>query len=217
VSVIVPVHDGAAYLGAALASAAAQDPPPLEIVVVDDGSTDDSAAIAERQPLVRCLRQPHRGCAAARNAGVEAAHGALLAFLDADDAWTPGGLRARVAFLAAHPELDGVVAHQELYLEPGTERSTAIRPEHLDAPQPGWLPSALVIRRQAFARVGPFDVSYRLSSDVDWFLRAKDLGVRIELLPEVVVRRRIHHQNLSATHEQGHPALLRAVRASIAR
>jgi glycosyltransferase involved in cell wall biosynthesis len=85
VSTIVPVHNGAATLARALESVLAQGDAPVELLVVDDGSTDASAAVAQRFPEVRLLGQPQKGPAAARNAGIRAAAGELLAFNDADD------------------------------------------------------------------------------------------------------------------------------------
>ena len=86
VSVIVPVHNGARFLAAALDSVAAQDYGSMEILVVDDGSSDNSAEIAASY-RVRLLQQPNRGVAEARNAGVAESSGELLAFLDQDDLW----------------------------------------------------------------------------------------------------------------------------------
>src|SRR3954453_22774254 len=92
VSVIVPVYNGAAYLPEAIGSALAQTVRPLEIVVVDDGSTDDSGRIAQQYELVRYVWQANAGISAARNRGIEAAQGDVLALLDADDVWLPDKL-----------------------------------------------------------------------------------------------------------------------------
>ncbi|HEX5852076.1 MAG TPA: glycosyltransferase, partial [Solirubrobacteraceae bacterium] len=85
VSVIVPVYMGERFLADALDSVAAQTYAPLETIVVDDGSPDRSAEIAAGRPGVRLIRQKNQGVAAARNAGLAAARGELLAFLDQDD------------------------------------------------------------------------------------------------------------------------------------
>lgn len=93
VSVIIPCYNGAVYLRETLQSAANQTQPPLEVIVVDDGSTDDSAAIAESfGPPVRVLRQANQGESVARNAGIAAAQGEYLLFLDADDLLEPDAL-----------------------------------------------------------------------------------------------------------------------------
>jgi glycosyltransferase involved in cell wall biosynthesis len=89
-SVVVPTYNRAAVLGRCLDALAAQDPAPDEVVVVDDGSSDDTPAVLARHDWVRAIRQPNGGRAAAKNAGVEAARGDVVLFLDDDVIATPG-------------------------------------------------------------------------------------------------------------------------------
>ena len=90
ISVIVPVHNGAAFISEALRSVKSQTLPPDEIIVVDDGSSDESADIVRREhPDVVLIAQPRGGPAAARNAGARRARCDALAFLDHDDLWPP--------------------------------------------------------------------------------------------------------------------------------
>jgi CDP-glycerol glycerophosphotransferase len=102
VSVVVPVHNVAAYLDTCLESLAQQTMEDLEVVIVDDGSTDESpeiaARFAARDPRFRLVSQPNAGLGAARNTGVAHASGEFLAFVDSDDAVTP---RAYEALLGA--------------------------------------------------------------------------------------------------------------------
>ena len=100
VSVIVPVYNGAQHLREAVRSIERQDYQPLEIIVVDDGSTDETPrVIASLGDRVRALRQDNAGPAAARNYGITASHGQLLAFCDADDTWPDGKLHLQVGRL----------------------------------------------------------------------------------------------------------------------
>src|SRR5690242_14976762 len=98
VSVIIPTYNRARFVGEAVASALAQTLPPLEVIVVDDGSTDDTADVVARlnDPRVVYLRQENAGPATARNTGVEAARGDLIALLDSDDRWLPRKLELQV-------------------------------------------------------------------------------------------------------------------------
>jgi len=99
VSVVVPAYDGAAHIERLLRSLAAQDAPPLEVIVADDGSRDATALLAERCGA-RVLHLPHRGPAAAKNAGAAAARGDVLVFVDADMSCAPCFLSRLVAPIA---------------------------------------------------------------------------------------------------------------------
>ncbi len=217
-SVIMPVFNGALYLRAAIESVLAQDHTRFELIIVNDGSSDGSEAIIAEFPTALAIHQGNQGVAAARNAGIARAAGSLLAFLDQDDTWTPDKLRLQSGYLEMHPELDFVLAMQRLSLAPGCSAPGWLRPEHLDAPQIGFLPGTLLARRSAFERVGGFDPQYRYGSDdADWFARAKDAGLRHAVMPEVLLNRLIHDGNRSAQVREGNRELLRIMRASIAR
>jgi glycosyltransferase involved in cell wall biosynthesis len=217
VTAIVPVRNGGRYLGGALDSIRAQTRRADEVIVVDDGSTDGSAELAESYADVRCIRQASQGCAAARNAGIAAARGDLLAFLDADDEWTEDKLAVQVAYLEEHRAVPYVLARQTIHLEPGVTRPAGLRPEHLEHDQVGYLPSTLVARREVFAQIGGFDAGYAVASDVEWFVRAKDAGLLPVVVPRVLVRRRLHTTNVSSAVAPNHAALLRIFKASIDR
>lgn len=91
VSVVIPTFNCAAFLPRAIDSALTQDYPDLEVIVVDDGSTDATPEVMERYAgRIVAIHQDNRGASAARNAGVRAATGEFVAFLDADDEYLPG-------------------------------------------------------------------------------------------------------------------------------
>jgi|LakMenEpi03Aug12_release.lakeMendotaPanAssembly.Ray.scaffolds.fasta_scaffold197822_2 glycosyltransferase involved in cell wall biosynthesis len=217
VSVVVPVFNGERYLRDALKSIAEQTYQPVEIVAVDDGSTDGSAAILAEHPAVRCIRVANGGVAAARNRGVEAALGAYIAFLDQDDRWLPGKLAAQVALLSDHPEAGFAITLQRFETEPGESPSAYIREKFLHADHPGYVPSALLARREAFDRVGRFVESYRYGSDADWFMRATEAAVSGVVVSEVLLLKRLHAENESRHAANNLAELRRALKASIDR
>ena len=216
-SVIIPVHNGARFLGDALASVAAQQLD-LEVIVVDDGSTDDSAQIAEALGAT-CIRQPNLGPSAARNAGIVASTAPTLMFLDADDLFMPDTAARQLAHLDARPEVDGVIGLQEyLVLDDVALPEWAVR-DRVGQPDQTSRPSVLAsaIRRAAFDRVGLFDTELLLSEDVDWLMRANEAGVVIDVVHEPVIVRRIHGANLTYDTVGLRRAMFEVLSARVAR
>jgi len=211
VSVIVPVYNGAAFLGEAIESVFAQDYAPLEVVVVDDGSTDGSAELAEAYDGVRVIRQLNAGPSATRNTGVAHTTGDVIAFLDADDVWPTGRLTRLLDALASSPSLDVVIGQLEMVVaENGTFRS-------LMPPQFGFQFGTALIRRSLFETVGLIDEDLRFSEDVDWFMRAREAGVQIGQIHEVVLLYRQHSDSLTATPDDDDFGLALALKRSLDR
>ncbi len=217
VSVVIPVHNGERFLAEAVRSVLAQTLADLEVIVVDDGSTDTSAGIAGSFPSVRCIRLENKGVAAARNEGLRAARAERIAFLDQDDLWLSSKLERQVALLSRDPGSDCAICLEKFFIEPGTERPHWVRGEALETPVVAFEPSALLARRRAFDTVGLFDESYRLASDADWFFRARDLGIAIGVVPELLLLRRIHGDNESHKTLLGNAELRRIAQASLLR
>ena len=199
VSCIVPVHDGERYLLETLDSVFEQSHTPVEVIVVDDGSKDATAAVARAHPgRATVLSQPQRGHAAARNHGVTKATGTFVAFVDADDLWHPAKLALQLARFDEQPDLGVVFTHLENFLSPDVEADAA--PALDPAPVPGYTSVTMLARRDVFTRVGPLDESLAHGNDRDWFCRAVEAGVALAMLPDVLVRRRLHGGNRSAQH-----------------
>ncbi len=119
ISVVIPVYNAEATLRRALDSIRSQTLPPLEVICVDDSSRDGSVNIAERYDpagafMLRVVKQPRNaGAAAARNCGLDLAEGDVVAFLDADDIWSPEKLRRQLEAMQRHG-LDLVGGHSGL-------------------------------------------------------------------------------------------------------
>jgi glycosyltransferase involved in cell wall biosynthesis len=217
VSVVLPVYNGERYLAAALASIFDQEYRHFEIVVVDDGSTDASADIAKSMPGVRYLYQHNQGVAAAWNAGIAAAKADLIAFLAQDDLWARNKLAIQVAYLNDCPGIQYCISHARSFLEPGCGVPPGLRPELLERGHVGVMVETMLARVSAFDLVGRFDTSL-VFADADWFARAKDAGVPMAVLPQVLLYRRVHNDNLTyRAIVEGQRDLLKTVARSIKR
>lgn len=225
ISCIVPVFNGERYLREALESVFQQTCRPLEVLVADDGSTDSTAAVvASYGDQVRYLKQPNAGAPAARNLGLKAARGEFVAFLDADDLWHAEKCARQIACFQSHPELDLCVTHLQNFWAPELrEEEEQFREHRLSQPLPGYITQTLLARRTLFETVGYFDDTLRVGDVADWFLRAAEHKATMELLPDVLVYRRLHETNISV--EAGtrrmtpimHNSLLQVVKASLDR
>ena len=192
VSVVLPTRNRASYLEVALESLLAQDDPgPHELLVVDDGSTDGTARIAERAG-VRMLRlAPAKGLNAARNAGIGATSGAVVAYVD-DDVWAPPGwLRALAEGVERHPEADAFGGPIRARLEGPAPRACGREPAPITTLDLGdrdteaervW-GANFAVRRSAFERFGRFDESVGGHGDEeDWLIALRAGGGRIVYL-----------------------------------
>lgn len=196
VSVVIPTYNRAGPVVAAIESVLRQTYDDLQVVVVDDGSTDDTgrrvADLADDR--IAYLRQANRGVSAARNRGIAAATGEVVAFLDSDDVWMAEKLAHEVAFLRRHPEAAAVFSDAEKHdgdafvpsfvgEAPRFSRLVAGRcadggvvlgrreMELCLLQEVPVLPSAFAIRRAALERTGPFDEGWSSWEDWEFFLR----------------------------------------------
>lgn len=121
VSVVVPCFNYGRYVAAAIESALNQNWPAVEVIAVDDGSTDDTLAVLNSfGSAIRVIHRENGGVNAATDAGVAAARGALITFLDADDTWPPGRVRVLAETLLAHPEAGAVYGDMRVLDADGT-------------------------------------------------------------------------------------------------
>ncbi len=192
ISVIIPVYNGARFLGEAIQSVLDQTATAAELIVVDDGSTDDSRVVAAAYPGVRLVSKAHSGVAATLNVGVAHTTGRFLAFLDADDRWLPEKLARQLAALRSDPGLAIVFGHCRRFR---MTADTQPREEMLDV-IPGISKAAMLVRREAFLRVGGFTEDAGAHEFLDWYARAGEAGLRTALLPDILYERRIHDENM---------------------
>lgn len=222
VSVVVPIYNGVRYLNEAIQSILAQIEAPREIILVDDGSTDDSPALIQRiaasAPIpLRYALQANHGTAAARNRGIELAASPLIAFLDQDDLWLPEKLCRQCDLLRRQPAAGYSITQVEFFMDGDGPQPAWVRTKRFEGPQPGYLPSCLLVRRSTFTQVGVFDPALRNGSDTDWFARVRDAGVDVAIAPEVLVRYRVHSGNQSQFVRENQRDLYEVARKALQR
>lgn len=217
-SVIVPVFNGEKYLGEAIESILAQRQPNLEILVVDDGSTDGSARIAAGfADHVRLIQQPNRGVASARNRGIKLAQSDILAFLDADDCFTPDKFKLQLQKLLLNPDAGiilGMFRNTTLLSQLPT--NAPVTPDQDDGRFFTSFGCAL-IRKSVFDKVGLLSESMRLAEDWDWFTRAREARIRFIMHKNVVLNRRLHDRNLTREASNAPNFVMEMIRRSIDR
>lgn len=177
ISVVMPTWNRAAVVGRALASAFGQSLPPAEVILVDDGSEDDTLAIVRREfanriaeGALRIVEAPHGGVSAARNHGLAAATGDLIAYLDSDNLWLPDYLLFMAAVFAECDTASTAYCGLSLnHVESGTselrgrpwDRQRLIGTNYIDL-------NVFMHRRALYQQYGGFDTG--LSRLVDWDL-----------------------------------------------
>lgn len=191
VSVIMPIYNAAAFLPETLGTLAAQEWPDLEVIGIDDGSSDDSCEVFQRFcPQARLLRQANQGPSRARNAGIGAATGEYITFLDADDLWPAGKLARQVARLRTAPELMATMGYMQLFTDAPAGEGGGLRREW-GTPFFLFLLGGMVARAELFRpeRVGGFDAERFPfnGEDTDWFLRAWESGLPLEIVDDTTL------------------------------
>ena len=201
VSVIIPTYRATEYVSQALDSVLAQTFQDYEIIVINDGSpdTDELERVLEpyRERIVY-LKQENRGVSAARNAGIRAARGALIAQLDPDDLWEPDFLAFQVAAMHSDPTIDVLYPNGMIFGDtPDTGRECMdICPSEGEVTfeslvtQKCIVMSFAVARRETLMSAGLYDESLRCSEDFDLWLRIVKGGGRIAYHRRVLVRYR---------------------------
>lgn len=207
VSVITPAFGSAGTIGAAIASVHAQSLGDWELIVVDDGSTDntgDAVRDVMADSRMHLVTQERAGPAEARNRGIHAARGTLVAFLDADDLWTPHYLRTMTSALAGQPGAALAFGSWQYIDEEGDVLPQRVTPfngdAHRAATELPWrnaiVTSAVVVRRSALARTGGFDPSLRACEDWDLWLRLRSEGEFVAV-PGALALYRAHSASLT--------------------
>jgi glycosyltransferase involved in cell wall biosynthesis len=210
VSVIIPAYNADRYIAATLDSVLKQTVSNFEVLVVDDGSVDQTIEIVKDymaiDPRIHLVISPaNQGVSNARNLGIRKSIGEYVAFLDADDLWSPRKLALHLHHLKANPDLGLSFARVEYMGSDGKKsgkvanlRLKQIEPQHLYYENLTCTPSNLVVRRSTLEQIGGFERDLRGFEDMDLCLRIRCAGWQVEGLEPVMVYYRTHAAGISS-------------------
>jgi glycosyltransferase involved in cell wall biosynthesis len=215
VSVIIPSFNSGKFIAETLKSVINQTYQYLEVIVVDDGSTDDTIIqIDPYHDRILYIYQGNRGLGGARNTGIKAASGELIAFLDADDLWFPNYIETMVEGLINRPETAVLYCWWSFIDEQGetlpekglcTEKGNIYLSLVTSNRFP---PMAALTRKYCVDEVGGFDENRLISEDWDFWLRIAQKGYIFDYLPNVLVKYRFHGSNMTLNVANSHKRYL---------
>lgn len=219
ISVIIPAYNVEGFIAEAFASVVAQTICVQQIVVVDDSSTDGTAVwlqdMAQRDSRLHVFTSDRLGPSGARNVGLKAATQPVIAFLDADDVWPPYKIERQMDRLCAADQPDvvsGLIQRFALGRPIAGNKPGDIMP-HVNL-------GACLFRRRVFDVVGLFDETLGYCEDVDLMFRIREAGLKLAIMPEVMLYYRTRPGSLTQTEtneDQKERDALRALRLSIDR
>jgi glycosyltransferase involved in cell wall biosynthesis len=211
-SVVIPAFNAEQTLAAAIQSVLEQTVPPAAVFLIDDGSRDRTTEIAlAYAPQVTVIRQVNSGPGAATTRGLQAVMTPILACNDADDIWLVDKAARQLEWLSQFTEVDAVFGRVRLFRHDEDQRAKGPIRDN-------WGRTTLMMRRTAALRIGPIiDPPHNCGDMIDWLARARELNLRLELMPEVLALRRIIPGSLSYARSARGEGYLHVVKAALER
>jgi len=218
VSVIIPAYNSI-YIRETLYSVSKQTYPNIETIVVDDGSSDQTPEILKEFSNIVVVRQMNKGVSSARNAGLRICRGEFISFIDSDDIWIREKTKKQLAFLSDNKEYDMVFGRFVNYFEEGKDPPIGINREKFLDPDVGKMKhlGTLMARKKIISKVGTFDENLFTGEDLDWFIKIKESGIKSYFDDFIVMKRRLHDNNLSYNSISDKKHLIELFKASLDR
>jgi glycosyltransferase involved in cell wall biosynthesis len=218
ISVIIPVFNNEQYIAEALESVLDQTEKPVEIIVVDSSNDRTPEIVRSFSNHIRHYFFKSRlEIGQARNFGINQAIGNFFAHLDGDDIWMENKLEFQMNAFREDPDLDVVGGMMKSFISPelaGEERKNIYCSPN---PKPGFSASVMVVRREAFFRVGSYKTELRVGVDLDWFVRAREMDLKEKMIYRVLAKRRLHKTNTDLLNKQYANERIRVLKESLDR
>lgn len=196
VSIVTPSFNKGQYIEETIQSVLSQDYPDIEYIVMDGGSTDGTRAILEKYAgKIAWASEADKGQSDAINKGWKMAKGDVIAYLNADDTYTPGAVRAAVTYLSEHPEVgmvygDGILTDATGHIL-STHRAGEFSLRELVYCRDSILQPAVFLRRSVYERIGGIDEALHLAMDLDYWIRT-GLQFRVAYIPRPLATAKIY-------------------------
>jgi len=208
VSVIIPTHNRAHYLGQTIQSVLEQTRSDFEILVIDNGSTDNTKEVVNSfgDQRIRYFYQENSGSPVSpRNRGIRNAIGKYIAFLDSDDLWLPEKIEKQVAFLENNPSVPIVYSDSYIINERGdiVNKCSALSKPYggnifKRLLQKNFMPNlTVVLKRDVALNYGCLDEQYKISHDIDLYLKISN-DYKVGYLDEPLAKVRFHRDSMIA-------------------
>lgn len=224
ISIVIPAYNVADFIAETLESVLAQSFTDFEVIIINDGSPDTEEfelAIKPYRERICYLKQENRGASAARNAGLRAARGELIAFLDADDLWLPNYLAEQLKFISEYGcdlacadalifgvSADAGQSYMDSLMDSAPPEGLVTFLELVNAER-SLITSGVVVRRDLVLKVGLFDEALRNAQDFDLWLRLARHGARLAYQRKVLLSYRSRPNSLSGDAINSHQRELR--------
>jgi glycosyltransferase involved in cell wall biosynthesis len=189
-TVIIPAYNAAHTISESIESILRQTIPPIQILVIDDGSTDATRQVVEAfGGCVSVQTQTNQGPGTAMSLGLRQCDTPLIAAIDADDIWLPQKSERQIEYLHHHPNCPAVFARMRHFGKSAAN----------DVVQDGWGRSTVLMRRTVYDCLGDVvDLPGRRGEMIDWIARARDAGMEMVMMPDILALRRLSPSSLSA-------------------
>jgi len=197
VSIIVPTLNAGEYIRNCLQSIQNQTYSNYEVILVDGGSTDDTLDIVKDFSNLTIIKQKDEGLAGAWNDGIRATSGIYFTFLDSDDTWEGNTLEKHVSLLKNNKDKICSIGEVKFILDdpknpPAEFKLSLQKGSHL-----AYMPGCFMGRMEIINEIGLYETRWKIASDIVWFAKVKALGLRVGVINDIVLYKRVHKNNLS--------------------